>query len=131
MTPTPRPIATTDTCWSDEWRRAWPLLAPAAALAGTHDAADVKAACMAGRAQLWPAADAAGVTELAAYPRLRALRLWLAGGRRETLAGMLPAVEAFAARRGCTRIEILGRGGWERALPGFRRRAVLLVKEIG
>ena len=42
----------------------------------------------------------------------------------------LPVIEAWAASQGCASIELIGRAGWERMLPGFEKKAVLLRKSL-
>ncbi|WP_207483121.1 hypothetical protein [Arenibaculum pallidiluteum] len=117
--------------FATEWERCGPWLAAALEHAGgTHALDDVCARVLAGRAQFWPAPDAALVTEIVAYDRLRACRVWLGGGALERLRDMVRSVEAWATAQGCARVEILGRPGWERAIPEVRKIAVLLVKEL-
>ncbi len=83
----------------------------------------------AGRALLWLAEDAAGVTEITDAGRLR---VWGAGGDMRQLFGLLPGVEAWAKAMGCSVVEVLGRKGWQRALApfGFCREGGVMIKEI-
>ena len=39
-------------------------------------------------------------------------------------------IEEFAKKRHFNAVDILGREGWHRVLPGFKKKAVLLRKEI-
>lgn len=50
-----------------------------------------------------------------------ALRDWIA---------FLPVIESWAASEGCQTIELIGRAGWERVLPDFQKKAVLLRKSL-
>ena len=91
----------------------------------------VAAAILDGKAQLWCGRASVIVTELIAYPRLKACRIWLAGGdMAELTKEMLPDVEAWASAEGCTRMEVVGRKGWARVLSDYREPSVVLEKEI-
>lgn len=46
------------------------------------------------------------------------------------LSGMYQVIEDWARSQNCYGIEIVGRAGWERKLPGFRRTAVVLEKRL-
>lgn len=50
-------------------------------------------------------------------------------GLREWLR-FLPVIEEYARLNGCLTIELIGRAGWERALPDFEKKAVLLRKSL-
>jgi hypothetical protein len=115
----------------EEWERLWPILAPALDHAGhTHDEADLLEAIASGALQFWPGEHSAVVTELIAYPRFAALRLFLAGGELQELKAMERQITEWAQMQGCARIEIGGRGGWQRALPGYMRLCTVLAKPI-
>ncbi len=117
--------------WASEFDRVWPLLAPALErTGGTHAWSDVFREIETGSMQLWPGERAAAITEIVAYPRLKACRVFLAGGALDELRAMEPAITAWARGLGCTRIEVLGRPGWGRALTGSRSTAAWMMKEI-
>lgn len=99
---------------------------------GTHEWGDVAGLVLDGKAQLWPAKDAAMVTELVTYPRKKVLNLWLGGGKLSRLLDMGASIEVFAQSQGCDAITIHGRRGWERALKANGARALhtTLIKEI-
>ena len=79
----------------------------------THDWDDVLALLIAGKLQLWVARDSVMMTELVEYPKLSACRIFLAGGKLEELIEMAGALENEAAAIGCSRLEMMGRGGWQ------------------
>jgi hypothetical protein len=112
-----------------EWERCrhWLDLA----LDGTHSIEDVRAEIEAGRAQFWPMPESACVTVVQDYPKGRALRVWLAGGDLDDLVKHLPVLDNYGREQGCGAIELEGRRGWERVLPGYRATRVVLRKEIG
>jgi len=116
--------------WS-EWARCWPWLRRTAALAPTHDENDILATiAWTGRSQLWPAEDAVAVTEVITTPNVKVFNVWLAGGNLATLKAMFADMEAWGRSIGCRVIQIMGREGWQRALPGMTRSAVVLTKEL-
>lgn len=107
--------------FSVAWERAAPWLDEALAHAGrSHELADVRAMIDRGEAQFWLVDGAAAVTLLQDEPRERRLLVWLAGGDLEALRQTLsPRLEAWGRKRGCRRMLIVGRAGWERALRGL------------
>jgi hypothetical protein len=42
----------------------------------------------------------------------------------------LPVIENWAISQGCETIELIGREGWARVLPGFEKQAVVLRKPL-
>jgi len=68
------------------------------------------------------------ITEIVAYPRLKACRLLLgsaSGGARDAWLGWRPAIEAWARANGCAAMELYGRPGWARLIPQARKRVAL------
>ena len=114
------------------WERCQPWLQAALDRAGgTHRLDDVLAAVLAGHMQFWPGARAAIITEIVQYPRLRACRYFLVGGKMADVLAMQPAIEAWARGHGCTRMCAIGRPGWRRVLTHWRALPhVLLEKDI-
>lgn len=113
------------------WDRCWPWLRRAAERSGTHEEADVLASVVwTGKSQFWPANDSAAITEIITMPAGKIFQVWLAGGRLETLKAMFADMEAWGRSVGCKAIQVTGREGWERVLPGMSRRAVVLAKEL-
>ena len=111
-----------------EWTRCAPILE--AALDGTYSLDDVRDEIECGRAQFWPMQKSAAVTVIQDYPRGRVLRVWLAGGDLGELQHYLPVLDNYGREQGCAAIELEGRKGWERALPGYHAHRVVLRKEI-
>ena len=83
---------------------------------GTHDFGDIVEAVKKGQMQLWPAPKGCMVTELIAYPKLKALHIFLAGGELRQLLEMEDSIVNWAKGQNCGRITLNGRSGWERVL---------------
>lgn len=111
-----------------EWERCRRYLEPAIDEAWTLDA--VEAEILVGRAVFWPMERSAVVTQIHSYPKGRVLRIWLAGGDLDELLHYLPAADGYAREQGCIAVELEGRVGWERVLEGYRKRRVVLSKEL-
>lgn len=107
------------------WDRVRPLLRRVLPrTGGTHDADDVRAGIADGALQLWLPPEPANsliITEMVRYPKLMALNYWLVAGRFDEVRAMEPAVNAWAASMGCTRVQGAGRDGWARRTPGWSR----------
>jgi len=73
------------------------------------------------------------VTEIALYPRRKVCRVWLfaAVDAPAWIAGRLENIEAWAKAEGCSEIEMSGRLGWRKRLPGWAVREVMMTKELG
>jgi len=116
------------------WAKGARLLEPALIHAGhTHSLGDVARLVRSGAAQLWSAANSAAVTLIEDDPQERRLLIWLAGGDLgELTEEVLPRMEQWARARGCRRVLVVGRPGWERALrpKGFAPLARLIAKEL-
>lgn len=117
-----------------DWARCEAWLAAALAHSGrTHAPMDVRRMVHRGEAQLWPGRAAAMVTAVEDDPCERRMLIWLAGGELDELRDeLLPAAERWARGRGCRRMLIIGRPGWERALKtkGYAPLARLIAKDL-
>jgi hypothetical protein len=111
-----------------EWERCKAFLEPACDDGWTIE--DVEREIRARRATFWPLEHSAGVTQVQTRPSGRVLLIWMAGGELDELLCHLPAMENFARVHECTSIEVNGRPGWERVMSGYRKHAVVLVREI-
>ncbi|MBX6322976.1 MAG: hypothetical protein IRY94_14195 [Rhodospirillaceae bacterium] len=116
------------------WPRVEPLLARATGRTrGCVSTAAVRERLAARDMQLWITEPlrAACVTEIVAYPHQRWCRVVFAAGEDLALcrAG-LAVIEAWARAEGCAGVEIEGRPGWRRVLPGYRAGDIILRKEL-
>jgi len=100
---------------------------------GEMTVADVFARIKRGFWKLWVIPGVgAGVTEFCEYPAYRALiiRLWAANTWAVDYRTAYFGVLEFAKACGCKAVEVFGRKGWERKLPGFKHSISVLRKEI-
>ena len=91
-----------------------------------------------GQWRLWVALDegevvAAMTVEFFYYPRDKVCRVVTMGGQRmqEWLTSdTIKKFEDWAKEQGCSYIDVFGRRGWKKVLPGYNEDAVLLRKAI-
>lgn len=102
---------------------------------------EVKANALADKRGIWVVID----TEATAFPFLAAASVYMRGTNRgpvmviETVGGRdgkrwlrpcLAELEQHAKAAGAVAVEIEGRRGWRRALPGYREVRVVMSKEL-
>jgi hypothetical protein len=100
-------------------------------------AADVLDQSGAGQAQLWGYAEGGQVT-FAAATRVHEMAqgklctIWVGAGAGtpEVFRAVHDAIESWALSIGCFALEIVGREGWQKLIPGYTREAVVLVKPL-
>lgn len=97
--------------------------------------AHVKADLRSAKAQAWCLGDGAPagvvITRIENYHDLRYGVLWIAAGDGVEHARLiLGPIERWFKEKGCSRCNIEGRKGWERVLPDYAVRAVVLSKEL-
>jgi hypothetical protein len=76
--------------------------------------------------------EAAIVTEIIDYPRLRSCRYFLAGGTnmKSWFNPIKEQIEQWAIKNKCQRIELVGRKGWVKWLKDYKQQHIILMKEI-
>lgn len=98
----------------------------------------VRAACEAGKSQLWVIWDgrsehAAVITEIENGPAKTIGRIAILGGLKfDRWRHLLPEIEDWARKFGAVEMQICGRKGWKRLLArdGYAQKAVLLGKPL-
>lgn len=123
----------------------WPVLEPwlqRACDAGTTDItpAFIKASALANKRMVWVIAALADPDEVVGVAstfilntaRGQVVQIESLGGKNVTdwLPTVLPAFEKLAREKGMTMVSIEGRRGWERMLPSYRPRRVVLEKVL-
>jgi hypothetical protein len=123
----------------DQVKQAWDLVSPLIVQAmkrgGMGDAGQVYADVVAGRSLLWLAmgagVEAAAVTELTEALGRRLCTIVACGGQEsQNWLHLIGGLEDYAKHEGCAAMRIIGRKGWTRALPDYRERSVILVKDL-
>lgn len=101
---------------AEAWARCRPYIEAAVKTCGTHDISDIEQLIAAGKAQFWPGAKCAAVTEVCSFPTGVALHHWLSGGDLKELLRQGRQIEEWARRQGFKRVF-----GSSEDRPGFRR----------
>lgn len=84
-----------------------------------------------GTYQFWAAENSCVVTTIDIFPRLKQVTCIIgAGDLKEIDDKIRPLIETWAKEIGCDALIIFGRPGWQRALDGYRRTAVVLEKRL-
>ena len=113
-----------------EFLRCLEFLRPAIEIHKTHSVIDIFGLLVNESAYLVALKNSAGILEIVEYPKYKSCRIWLAGGEMDELLGVYPKIQLWAKRKGCKKIEILGRKGWEKVFQDHRKESVLLTKEL-
>jgi len=84
-----------------------------------------------GEYQFWAAENSCVVTTIDIFPQMKQLTIILgAGDLAEIDTKIRPVIEDWAREIQCDALIIFGRPGWQRALEGYRRTAVVLEKRL-
>jgi hypothetical protein len=135
----------------DQVARAWPhvrhLILAAMRRGDLSSFAPVEASVFAGNALVWLAIAredgrerpnghgqriaAAAVTELQ-QTEWRTVCVLVACGGTGTRGwiGLLDGIEAYARAAGCEAVRLMGREGWQRLLPNYRRTGIVLERTL-
>lgn len=101
---------------------------------GEYTLEDVWRAIATQKAQLWYGNTSFIVTEIVETPQLRIMHFFLAAGNLDELEAMYPLIEEYAAFKGCVRLTMAGRPGWERSFltreHGWSPQHVIFAKEL-
>lgn len=116
-----------------DWATVRDFLLPAIEMGGEFTEQEVREAIEQGEAQLWIARDDA--IRVAVITKIRrggrVCEIWLIGGENPgSWLHFLQVIETAARERGCGKMELIGRVGWERLLPDYRRTAIVLEKAL-
>jgi hypothetical protein len=132
----------------DQVARAWlhvrPLILAAMKRGGLSSLQPIEDAVLRGDALLWLAWDAdprsgsgagriaaAAVTELHQTEWRKVCVVVACGGdNMRRWIGLLDGIEAYARAAGCEAVRIMGREGWQRMLPSYRRTGIVLERAL-
>lgn len=84
-----------------------------------------------GEYQFWTAENSCVVTTIDIFPRMKQLTVVIGAGDLEEIDTVIrPVVEEWARSIQCDAMIIMGRPGWQKALEGYKRTAVVLEKRL-
>jgi hypothetical protein len=84
-----------------------------------------------GEFQFWSADSSCVITTIDIFPRVKQLTVVIGAGDLNEINDVIrPVVESWAREINCDTMLIMGRPGWQRALEGYRRTAVVLEKRL-
>ena len=106
--------------------KVWKLLEPATSIGENLTKENIEKGIDDGTYQIFM--DEQSVVITADYED--ALRIGLAGGELNSLKSLEKKIIKYAKEKKYKCVDILGRIGWEKELEGYKRKAVLLRKEI-
>ncbi len=127
---TPENVISLDDEFWTVWRRVKPLLVKALERSNEYSVADVLHFAHTGDWQLWYGPNSVAFTRIANYPQHTVLIIILAAGELEEIMDLEPQVAEWGRDMGCKYVEIYGRRGWARALPGYEEQSVILRKAL-
>ena len=113
-----------------EFLRCLEFLRPAIEIHNTHSVIDIFGLLVNESAYLVALKNSAGILEFVEYPKYKSCRIWLAGGKMDELINIYPDIQKWSKSKGCKKIEIIGRKGWEKVFLDHKKEAVLLTKEL-
>lgn len=92
---------------------------------------DVVNSIKSGEFQFWTSENSCVITTIDIFPRIRQLTIVIGAGDFEEINNVIrPVLEEWARSIQCDTLLIMGRPGWQRALEGYRRTAVVLEKRL-
>jgi len=92
---------------------------------------DVLGGIQEGEYQFWSAANSCVVTTIDVFPRMKQLTVIIGAGDLQEIDDVIrPIVEEWARSIQCDAMIIMGRPGWQKALEGYKRTAVVLEKRL-
>ena len=118
------------------WPRVAHLIRRAMERGGMGRFIDIERDVLGANAYLWLAIDdgavlAAAVTQVTQQRGDRLCTIVACGGRGWARWGaLIEGLEDYARAEDCARMEIAGRPGWRRRLPGYRLRKIVIAKEL-
>ena len=98
---------------------------------GQMNYADVVDGIKRGEFQFWSSENSCVITTIDIFPRLKQLTVIIGAGDLKEIDDIIrPVVEEWARHINCDTMLIMGRPGWQRALDGYKRTAVVLEKRL-
>lgn len=127
-----RPL-TFDDCVGADIEKYRAVLAPALALGGSHRFEDVVKEVIQHTMQFWSYEKSCVISQISHAPLYTACHIFLGAGELSGIEAIAPVVEAWAREQGCTRMQFIGRPGWDRTFlnrQGWTTTAICMEKSI-
>lgn len=84
-----------------------------------------------GEFQFWSSESSCVITTIDVFPQIKQLTVVIGAGDLKEIDDVIrPVIEEWGRHIKCDTMLIMGRPGWERALDGYRRTAVVLEKRL-
>lgn len=98
---------------------------------GQMNYSDVVDGIKRGEYQFWSSENSCVITTIDIFPRVKQLTVIIGAGDLQEIDDIIrPVVEEWARHIQCDTMLIMGRPGWQRALDGYKRTAVVLEKRL-
>lgn len=120
----------------DVWRYAGHFISSAVQRTGLADEEIIRRGLFEGRSLLWVAVldgifVAAASTEVVVVNGAKTCELTACGGDgREHWIELLEGIESYAKAEGCASMRIFGRKGWQRVLPAYQVKHIVLERRL-
>jgi hypothetical protein len=106
-----------------------PVEAAIAEAGGITDFAGIYTDVAAGRLQVFGSGRSVVLTEIQQYRKEKVLQLCYGAGALDEMEPWVDALFEWARSKGCTKVVMLGRKGWERSFLGKRLRPTHILLE--
>lgn len=84
-----------------------------------------------GEFQFWTSENSCVITTIDLFPRVKQLTVIIGAGDLNEINEIIrPVIESWGREINCDTMLIMGRPGWQRALEGYKRTAVVLEKRL-
>ncbi len=126
-------ILTFDDCVGADIEKFREILAPALKLGETHRFEDVLAEVAAHTMQFWSFEKSCVISQICHTPLATVCHIFLGAGELSGIEAIAPVVEQWAREQGCTRMQFIGRPGWDRTFlnrSGWTTTAICMEKSI-
>lgn len=94
----------------------------------------IKESLLSAEMQLWTSLEGTQIksiciTQIQIHPKYKFLEIVMQAGQL-TSVEHLDKIEQWGKSQGCTKVKLIGRRGWKKALPGYKETLVKLEKEL-
>jgi len=94
------------------------------------DFSDINKLVEKGKLKIFQNKDGVLITHLVPYPKKKILSILLGAGTLDKVLSLVPKVEDYAKENGCTELIFAGRKGWEKVLPDWKFKNIMMKKSL-